>query len=156
MDRRMLSLVVVGLMLALAVTAGCSSTSSTTPTTPTTPKTTPTSPSGTSEKTVSIIDFAFQPTTMTVKPGTTVKWTNNGATAHTVTFADFASSQLQPGQTFSHTFDTEGSFPYHCSIHPTQMNGTIVVSATASSGGTTTTPSTSTTPSTTTTPVPGY
>jgi len=33
---------------------------------------------------VSIVDFAFNPQNITVKMGTTVKWTNNGASIHTV------------------------------------------------------------------------
>ena len=31
------------------------------------------------------------------------------------------------GGTFSHTFDTAGTFLYHCEVHPTLMNGQIVV-----------------------------
>jgi plastocyanin len=142
--RGVLILAVALLAVALVVIAGCSSTK----TTPTTPKTTPkTTPSTTTGK-VSIVDFSFTPASVTVTPGGTVTWTNNGATAHTVTFPDFASPQLQPGQTFSHTFATAGTFSYHCSIHPT-MTGTVIVSP---AGGTSTTPS-----STSTTPVtPGY
>jgi plastocyanin len=33
---------------------------------------------------------------------------------------------MSNGQTFTHTFDTAGTFKYHCSIHPF-MTGSIVV-----------------------------
>ncbi|MHB8896258.1 MAG: cupredoxin domain-containing protein [Candidatus Geothermincolia bacterium] len=148
MHRRGLLLVAMGvLIVSLVVFAGCSSTKTTTPTTPkTTPKTTPsTTPSGTSS-TVSVVDFSFQPATLTVKTGGTVTWKNNGATAHDITFTDFTSGALQPGLSFSHTFNTAGTFPYHCAIHPS-MTGTIVVTASGTS-------STSTTPSTTPAPAP--
>jgi plastocyanin len=111
---------------------------------PTTPKTTPsTTPSGTSGTSVKIVDYAFQPDPLTVSAGTTVTWTNNGAVAHTVTGTGWGSSTLQPGSTYTYTFNTPGVYPYHCSIHPTLMNGTVTVTG-AGATGTTTTPTTPT------------
>jgi plastocyanin len=77
---------------------------------------------------VSIVDFAFQPASIEVPVGSTVTWTNTGAVPHTVTSDSgaFDSGQLSPGASFSQTFDTAGTFTYHCSIHP-QMTGTVVV-----------------------------
>ena len=77
---------------------------------------------------VTIVDFAFQPASLEVQAGTPVTWTNSGAAAHTVTADNGAldSGQLASGATFSQTFDTAGTFTYHCEIHP-QMTGTIVV-----------------------------
>jgi len=77
---------------------------------------------------VTIVDFAFQPASVEVQAGTTVTWTNSGAATHTVTADNgaFDSGQLASGATFSQTFDTAGTFTYHCEIHP-QMTGTIVV-----------------------------
>ena len=55
-------------------------------------------------------------------------WTNDGLAPHTVS-GDFADSGvLDPGQTFSHTFDTEGAFDYFCAIHP-DMVGSVSVGA---------------------------
>jgi plastocyanin len=77
---------------------------------------------------VTIVDFAFQPASLEVPIGTTVTWTNSGAAPHTVTADDgaFDSGTLQPGGTFSVTFDTPGTFAYHCEIHPSMM-ATIIV-----------------------------
>jgi plastocyanin len=77
---------------------------------------------------VSIVDFAFQPASIQVAAGSTVTWTNTGAATHTVTSDSgaFDSGNVAPGASFSHTFDTAGTFTYHCSIHP-QMTGTVVV-----------------------------
>jgi len=82
---------------------------------------------------VAIVDFAFQPASLEVTAGTTVTWTNSGAATHTVTADNgaFDSGRLAPGATFSQTFDTAGTFTYHCDIHP-QMTGTIVVSEASS------------------------
>lgn len=78
--------------------------------------------------TVSIQDFFFAPAQMTVQPGTTVTWVNNGPAPHTVTADDgsFDSETLQPGQSFSFTFANAGTFSYHCEIHPS-MTGSVTV-----------------------------
>jgi plastocyanin len=91
---------------------------------------------------VVIQNFAFSPATITVSRGATVTWTNDDTTPHTVTTDTSGgpdSGQIQPGQTFSFTFNTTGTFRYHCSIHP-QMTGTVVVR----DGNSPTTPSTTT------------
>lgn len=117
---------------ALTVAAGCSSTSK-----PTTVKSTPhpLPVTGGNGAQVTIIDFAFQPASLTVAPGTTVTWTNAGAVAHTVTGDTWGSGQLQPGMIYSYTFSTAGTYAYHCSNHPTLMNATVVVKSGGSTGG---------------------
>ncbi|HVS78726.1 MAG TPA: cupredoxin family copper-binding protein [Candidatus Saccharimonadales bacterium] len=78
---------------------------------------------------VSIQNFAFSPASITVKKGTTVTWTNNDSTAHTVTAdsGDGPNSQLlSQGQSYSFTFNQTGTFSYHCSIH-TYMTGMVTV-----------------------------
>ncbi len=81
-----------------------------------------------------IANVAF-PEMITVKPGTTVTWTNKDSFAHTVT-ADagqtetFDSKSLDGGGTFSVTFAKAGTFSYHCNIH-SSMHGKVVVSDTA-------------------------
>ena len=39
----------------------------------------------------------------------------------------FDSGNMATGDTFSHTFDTAGDFPYYCTPHP-WMTGTVTVS----------------------------
>lgn len=77
---------------------------------------------------VQIKSFAFNPGTLSVAVGTKVTWTNDDSVAHTVTANDgsFDSGQLQPGNTFSHTFSKAGTIAYHCNNHPS-MTATIIV-----------------------------
>jgi plastocyanin len=77
---------------------------------------------------VSIVDFAFDPSDLTVAVGETVTWTNTGSATHTVKWQDGEpeSEQLLSGSTYERTFDTAGSFPYVCGIH-SQMTGSITV-----------------------------
>lgn len=84
---------------------------------------------------VSIQNFAFSPGTIQVTAGTTVTWTNNDQTTHTVTADDgsFDSGDVAPGGTFSMTFNTPGTISYHCKIHPF-MTASIVVMAAQQSG----------------------
>jgi plastocyanin len=81
------------------------------------------------DMTVSIQDFFFSPDQMTVAPGTTVTWVNDGQQPHTSTSDDgtWDSGTLEPGDDYSFTFDDPGTYTYHCSIHP-DMTATITVS----------------------------
>jgi plastocyanin len=98
------------------------------------------------DMTVSIQDFFFSPDQMTVAPGTTVTWVNDGQQPHTSTADDgtWDSGTLQPGDDYSFTFDQPGTYTYHCSIHP-DMTATITVSG--DGGGTTPSASASMSPS---------
>jgi plastocyanin len=83
-------------------------------------------PSGSAQ--VAMQGSAFSPQTVTIPVGGTVTWTNKDSMNHTVT-ADggaFQSGDLGNGATFSFTFDTAGTYAYHCTIHPS-MTGTVVV-----------------------------
>ena len=90
------------------------------------------SPGGDSVQTamsdVSIVDFAFQPMAIFVGVGDTVEWTNSGNADHTVDSDTeiFESDIIDPGESFTYTFDDPGIFPYHCDIHP-HMRGMVVV-----------------------------
>ena len=79
----------------------------------------------------------YDPSPTNVAVGTTVTWTNNDATLHTVYSGTpddsansgklFQSTYMAKGQTFEHKFDTAGTFDYYCTLHPFML-GKIVVS----------------------------
>ena len=114
---------------ALAVSLACSS--STAP--------------GCSSQCVTIQDFSFSPSSMTIKVGSTVTWTNAGPSGHTTTSDTgvWDSGTLgapnggggygggTAGGTFQFTFHSTGTFSYHCKIHPPAsypgFTGTITV-----------------------------
>jgi plastocyanin len=76
----------------------------------------------------------FSPARVEVVLGTTVTWTNQDNVPHNVTIApvvmsssnDWESRLLYPGQSFSYTFTSQGTFQYHCQEHP-GMIGTVIV-----------------------------
>ncbi len=77
---------------------------------------------------VSIVNFAFEPNIVTITEGSSVQWTNTTASVtHTTTSdIDLWSQILGPGDVFSRTFTTPGTYTYHCAIHPS-MQGEVVV-----------------------------
>ena len=80
-------------------------------------------------KTVELKDNRFTPKSMTVKPGTTVKWVWKGKAPHNVTVKSgpikFRSSTQKKG-TFTKKLTKKGVYQLHCTIHP-GMDETIRV-----------------------------
>jgi len=82
---------------------------------------------------VAIRDFAFHPDTLHVPAGATVTWINcetppqEPHTTTSDTTGIWSSVELNPGDRFSHTFATPGSYPYHCIPHESFMRGAIIV-----------------------------
>ena len=112
-------------ILVSMLAAACGSSSSPSTTAPTTTTGTPVSiVSGSSTLTTT----AYSPNPVTVAVGGTVTWTNNDSVTHTSVANNgaFNSGTIAPGGSFSMTFPSAGSFPYHCSIHP-GMVGTVTV-----------------------------
>jgi plastocyanin len=76
----------------------------------------------------------FSPARIQVVLGTTVTWTNRDSVPHNVTIApvvmsssnNWESELLYPGQSFSYTFTSQGTFQYHCQEHP-GMVGVVTV-----------------------------
>ncbi len=101
---------VVLLLVLFSITSSCNKSSETT-----------------SSNKVSIHNMAFSPSVITVPINTTVTWTNNDDTPHTVTSAlgFFESGSLDSGEIFSFTFSAAGTYNYSCSIH-SSMLGSVV------------------------------
>jgi amicyanin len=80
-----------------------------------------------SENTINITNLAFDPDSITVKLGSTVRWVNRDSVPHRILFADGADSKVLAGsQSWSRKFDQAGTYDYACTIHPT-MQGTVIV-----------------------------
>jgi plastocyanin len=59
-----------------------------------------------------------------------VIWTNDDGVQHTVTSVPqgaFDSGPIDPGKTYSYTFNQAGTFEYSCTIHPSITHGNVVV-----------------------------
>lgn len=127
--KKIISLIVFGAAIAL-LGAGCTPTSAPPAVNSGNSNAVQPPPIQTSAKSdVSISNFSFNPGSTTVNKGTTVVWTNNDSAGHTVTAdqgAGPASGLLNPGETYSYTFNEPGTFNYHCSVHPS-MKGTVTV-----------------------------
>jgi hypothetical protein len=79
---------------------------------------------------VFMTDNNYQPQTVTITVGSTIRWMNEGPSQHTTTSDTgvWDSGILNPGFGFQFMFNTPGTYPYHCTLHP-GMIGTILVQA---------------------------
>ncbi len=77
---------------------------------------------------VKIDNFSFAPTTLTVRVGTQITWTNRDDIPHTVVEEDktFKSKVLDTDEKFTFTPTKRGTYKYYCSIHP-KMTAKVVV-----------------------------
>ena len=77
--------------------------------------------------TVEIVDMCFTPNALTVQPGDSVTFVNTDPMVHNVGGTLWGSfDDLNPGDTFTATFDQPGIYPYACNYH-FGMTGAIVV-----------------------------
>jgi plastocyanin len=76
--------------------------------------------------------FSPNPLTISLAGGGVVQWTNNDqqedsygstGTTHNIISNDgsFTAGSVSPGSSVQATFQTPGTFGYHCSIHPTMV-----------------------------------
>ncbi len=79
-------------------------------------------------KGVSIKATGFSPANVTIATTDAVKWTNRDTKDHQVVANNgaFASAIIHPGRSYSHTFNTAGTYRYHDALHPA-LTGKIVV-----------------------------
>jgi plastocyanin len=83
------------------------------------------------EPVVKIVNFQFEPKTLTVKAGSTVKWTNEDTATHSIKDTSQLATPVSPdlvgkGSTFSITYGQPGSYSYICGIHQ-YMSGSVQV-----------------------------
>ncbi len=83
---------------------------------------------------VAIGDFLYQPDTVRIVRGSSIVWTNTGQTPHTTTSDSLywdskAIPVAGPGNIsrYARQFQSVGTFPYHCDLHPTDMAGRVIV-----------------------------
>jgi plastocyanin len=78
---------------------------------------------------VSIRNFAFAPTTITVPAGAHIVWTNRDDEPHLIVSTNGAfkaSKALDTDDSFETVLEKPGTYAYYCGIHP-MMVGKIVV-----------------------------
>ena len=115
-------------------TSSSTSSSSTTQTgvaSSTSPVTCTASSSATSDVAVSMVDFSFNPSSVSITAGQSVQWTNDGSSIHTVTSTGgaFDSGSMSSGAKFTCTFHSAGVYNYECIFHAASnsMTGTVHV-----------------------------
>jgi len=108
--RKEFALMVIGSILSIGIFSGCTQQQT---------------PSG---NTVNIQNYAFNPSTLTIKAGDNVTWTNKDSVDHQIRSDTglFESSPLSTDQSYTYVFTSVGTYNYSCAIHPT-MHGKIIV-----------------------------
>ena len=77
--------------------------------------------------TVDVVGMAFTPRVVKVPLGGTVTWRfQEGPHTTTSDQGFWSSGTMSSGDSFPHTFESAGSYPYHCTVHP-HMQGTVKV-----------------------------
>jgi len=79
---------------------------------------------------ITIADNSFSPSDVTVPLHTTVTWSWTGVNTHNVTFTTVgapADIGNRSSGSVGRTFDTAGTFQFHCTIHPGSMTGSVTV-----------------------------
>lgn len=93
-------------------------------------------PGGERTPSIAVVNSSYTPDATTVSRGTTVVWTWNTCdtgyggetcTAHTVSFDDGPSSDVQERGSYSRLFAGAGTYRYHCKVHGSAMAGTVKV-----------------------------
>lgn len=113
---------------ALTTACGGSTSTGTSGTTGITP-TTPNTPTPVATTSVSIANTAFSPASIEVAPGAVVRFTNNDATTHNVTFNNSTigtTGNYSAGEKTLTMPAVAGAYAFRCTIHAS-MTGTVTV-----------------------------
>jgi plastocyanin len=82
---------------------------------------------GPGDRSVAIADFKFEPATLEVRAGGSVRFANRDRAEHTATLAGgFDTDGLAKGQSKTVVLRKAGTFVYRCDFHPF-MTGRVVV-----------------------------
>lgn len=82
---------------------------------------------------VEITAEGYSPSTITIKSGEEITWTNADTTARDLvadseTLPDFGGAEaLNAGDTYTYTFDQDGTYHYYDPADPTKFTGTVIV-----------------------------
>jgi plastocyanin len=89
-----------------------------------------------SDFTVSVVNNAFNPNSLSVPAGSTVNWQwNSSGVTHNVTFEDGPASGNKATGTFPRIFSATGDYAYICTIHAAEgMAGVVSVTASTTGG----------------------
>ncbi len=123
-------------LVAFLAIAGCAGPGRTPESTiPTTPVASAAAPAAPMVDAVSINGFKFTPDDLTVQAGTTVTWTNDEDSLHTVTSGTpatpsglFDSGEIDTGVEFAYAFAEAGTYPFFCARHDF-MKGVVTVTS---------------------------
>ena len=126
----------ITLILVIAIVAsGCTTTTTTNTTpnpapTPAPVNTTTPTPAPVNQNpqtyTINIQNNTFNPSSLQISVGDTVKWVNMDSVQHEPKGRVFDSGPLGQNGTFEYTFKSAGTYNYQCAIHPSML-GTIKV-----------------------------
>jgi plastocyanin len=84
---------------------------------------------GAADQTITIKDFTFDPSTLTISGSTTIEVVNQDDTEHSFTLDDDTVSQdVEGGESATVTIAPTASIGWHCEYHPDTMKGSITVS----------------------------
>ena len=110
------------------------------PTATRTPTATPTQPAGGARtvnvgagaESMSFVDQVSSTSTSTINVGTTINWVWVGSLPHSTTSEASSAEVWDSGifatpHSFTHTFNTAGTFAYQCNVHGSFMTGTVIV-----------------------------
>ena len=125
-------LVVIGAIDAFALLGACGGNDAESSTKATEKPAATTSSATTTDK-VAVKDFQFGPKAVTVKAGSTVTWTNEDSFDHSIEIESLKLSGPKFGPqtmptSFTHQFETPGTYPYFCGVH-NSMTGTVIVTS---------------------------
>ncbi len=125
MRRALLAFAAAALLVVSACASGASTESASEPAREASSKTTV----GKAKTVLLPKSYQYSPESVEVAEGGAVTWINKDDFPHTVQLLDKSEpdKKLGVGDSTSITFDKAGTFPYNCSLHPTQMNGEVVV-----------------------------